>query len=392
MGVPVTVLNQPMLMTSTKTSNVIRIREFSDSHLGHNKTPTSHVLKVFSNMLPNNDVTGLLDMIIIAGDLFDRDLQLYQDEVYEIKLWMAAFLKMVKERNIIVRVLEGTPRHDWKQSRWLIYLNDMLNIGANIKYFDTVDIEYIPELGIDVLYIPDEFKPTTLETQQIVRDLLNSKGKQTVDFTVMHGAFPHQLPKAAHARAQLHDPDFYLSITKYFIFVGHIHQYSQYQRILSAGSTDRYCHNDEKAKGMIEVTVRLNSDVHDIDFIENKQAAKFITVNAQGLDEDSVKHRIDKTIAKYGLKFNLRIEAKSNDSVYRIIDNYTNRYKDITWEFKRIEDKKPERITNVSELFKHVSLNKENIFDLLLQRVESQYPEYLETSKTLLETINNDPF
>lgn len=143
---------------------------------------------------------------------------------------------------------------------------------------------------------------------------------------------------------------------------------------------------------MIEVTVRLNSDVHDIDFIENKQAAKFITVNAQGLDEDSVKHRIDKTIAKYGLKFNLRIEAKSNDSVYRIIDNYTNRYKDITWEFKRIEDKKPERITNVSELFKHVSLNKENIFDLLLQRVESQYPEYLETSKTLLETINNDPF
>ncbi len=196
--------NPQMLTTFSKTSKALRIREFSDSHLGHNKTPTSHVLKVITEMLPNNDVTEQLDMIVIAGDLFDRDLQLYQDEVYEIKLWMASFLKMVKQRNIIVRVLEGTPRHDWKQSRWLIYLNEMLGIDANIRYFDTVSIEQIPELDINVLYIPDEFKPTTLETQQIVCETLATNKLTQVDFTVMHGAFPHQLPKAAHHRAQLH--------------------------------------------------------------------------------------------------------------------------------------------------------------------------------------------
>lgn len=368
-------------------SSVLRIREFSDSHLGHNKTPTSHLIHVLSTMIPDNEITGELDLIIIAGDFFDRDLQLYQDEVYEIQLWISAFLRMCKKRNIIVRYVEGTPRHDWKQPKLFVQLNEMLNIGADVKYFDTVDIEYIPLLDINILYIPDEFKTTTQETQMVVMDVMRAKNLTTVDFVAMHGAFPHQLPKASHAKAQLHDPDFFLRITKYFIFVGHIHQYSQYDRILAAGSTDRYSHNDEKPKGMIDVVVNRDTDLHDIRFIENKQASVFKTVNAVGLDEEASMDLLRKTIRRYGVKFHLQVEAKVNDAIHRIIDKFLLTYKEIDWKFKRIEDKRQEPISNIAELFKHVSLNKENIIDVLLQRVEMQYPEHLEKSKQILKAV-----
>lgn len=362
----------------------LRIREFSDLHLGHNKTPTSHMLKVLSTLLPDNEKTGELDIIIMAGDMFDRDLQLYQDEVYEIKCWIASFLKMCHKRDIMVRILEGTPRHDWTQSKLFLQINEMLEIGANVGYYGTVDIEYIPEFGAHFLYIPDEFKPTTLETQTIVSKLMVAKGLEKVDFTIMHGAFPHQLPKSAHARAQLHNPNFYLSITRYFIFIGHIHQYSQYERILSAGSTDRICHNDEKRKGMIEVIARLNGE-HDIRFIENKQANIFITLDFTGDDEATCTAKLNAVIKKHGTKFNLRVLAKVNDPVYRIIDAYISKYSLIDWSFKRVEEKKPDRIVSVSDLFKHVSLNKENIVDLLLEKVSQLHPELYEHSKTMLE-------
>lgn len=378
--------HQSMSKTYTKTSN-LRIREFSDSHLGHNKTPTSHIIKVFDTLIPDNDNTGLIDIIIIAGDLFDRDLHLYQDEVFEIKNWMMRFLKMCKRRDIVVRVLEGTPRHDWRQSRWLLHLNEALEIGADIKYFDTVDIEHIPRFNIDVLYIPDEFKPTTLETQCIVNDLLINKGLDKVDFTVMHGAFPHQLPRAAHARAQLHDPNYYLGITRYFIYVGHIHQYSQYERILSAGSTDRFCHNDEKPKGMIETVIRLGCDLHDITFIENKQAKIFKTVNAVGLNENQCRELINKVIKKNGSAFHLRLEAMHNDAIHNVIDNYILKYPNVVIDFKRVEDKKPEKISTLTELFQSISLSKDNINDLLLQRINEVSPNYTDDARKILEVI-----
>ena len=62
---------------------------------------------------------------------------------------------MLKPYNIILRILEGTPSHDWKQSKLFIHLNDLTKAGTDVKYIDSLSIEYIDKFGINVLY-PDE--------------------------------------------------------------------------------------------------------------------------------------------------------------------------------------------------------------------------------------------
>ena len=87
-------------------------------------------------------LTQQLDIIILAGDVFDRQLQLAEDVVFEIHQWMCSFLALCKKYDITLIVLEGTPSHDWKQSEWFNQINLEYNIGADVHYAKTLDIAY----------------------------------------------------------------------------------------------------------------------------------------------------------------------------------------------------------------------------------------------------------
>jgi len=136
--------------------------------------------------------------------------------------------------DICLRVLEGTPSHDRRQSRQFKIVKALLGIEMDLKYVDTLSIEHNEKFDCTFLYLPDEWRGCNEQTKEEVKRLLVQHNLESVDFAFMHGSFPHQLPNIKHI--PVHDPEFYLSIVNKYIFIGHIHVMSQYERILAQGS------------------------------------------------------------------------------------------------------------------------------------------------------------
>lgn len=173
----------------------INIASISDIHLGHPRTNTYLIVENLYKAFPDNEETAKLDLILLAGDVFDRLLTLPQEEVDAIQMWIAHLLYVCEKYNIILRVLEGTPSHDWKQSRQFANINAAMKKPANLKYVEVLSIETIEELGgLTVLYVPDEWNHDANVTRQQVIDLLKQHGLEKVDVACMHGAFDYQLP------------------------------------------------------------------------------------------------------------------------------------------------------------------------------------------------------
>jgi UDP-2,3-diacylglucosamine pyrophosphatase LpxH len=262
----------------------LTILQISDLHLGHRHTPTQHIIDNLNEAIPNHAEFGQIDLLLITGDVFDDLLSLPDTNVFIIRLWITRVLRLCKKYDVVLRVLEGTPSHDWKQSKLFTHLNELIGIGADVHYADTLSIEYIERFDLTVLYCPDEWKPTCDEIWADVRALLNAHHCEQVDIALVHGAFEHQLPP--QARLNTHRIERYCSITRYLVFIGHIHFHSVNERVVCPGSFDRLAHGEEKAKGYIKATL-YPSGTYEVMFIENKNAYCYRTINGCDLTPEA---------------------------------------------------------------------------------------------------------
>lgn len=373
-----------------KNSRYIKIAETSDNHVGHPRTSTSKVLASLRRAFPNNAETAELDIIIIAGDFFDSRLDLPDDDVYDIRFFVLEFLQMCKQHDIILRVLEGTPSHDWRQSKLFTHLNELANINANVKYIDKLSIEYIEPLNINVLYIPDEWKPTCSETWQCVEDKLIEHRLEQVDFVVMHGAFPHQMPEELHKRLDLHNSDNFSKICKYFVFVGHIHLFSQYRNILSAGSIERLAHGEEGPKGHLRVTVDLVNNRHDIIFVENKGAQIYTTIDCALLSTEEASEKITAVLKRIPHDSYVRIRCNKGDSAISVIPNLAKVFADIEWSVIDNNKGSKDRVSLVNDSDKittGIQITRDNIKPLLMQRIKERHSYLADRCNKLLDEV-----
>ena len=53
-------------------SDQLRVVVLSDIHLGHPNTPTVEIIKNLNLAFPDNVEANSIDLIFIAGDVFDR--------------------------------------------------------------------------------------------------------------------------------------------------------------------------------------------------------------------------------------------------------------------------------------------------------------------------------
>ena len=123
----------------------LKMAVFSDIHLGHMKNDTADIIKNLDNAMKDKAWLRELDVLFLSGDVFDRLLYLPEDSSNAIRLWISHMLRMCAEYDIILRVLEGTPSHDWGQPELFISTNVIGDIKANVKYQSTLCIEHIPE-------------------------------------------------------------------------------------------------------------------------------------------------------------------------------------------------------------------------------------------------------
>lgn len=365
----------------------IKIAELSDVHLGHPNTPTTLIIKNLKIAFPDNAETGELDLIILAGDIFDRLLNLPDDDVYPIRKWVNQFLRICERRNIIVRVLEGTPSHDWKQSKLFEEVNEIACIGADCKYVETLSIEYIEKLDINVLYVPDEWRPDPNQTWLEVQGLLKQNNLTQVDYAVMHGSFPHQIPdKFTHAN---HNPERYLSIVKYIIFIGHIHKYSQHERIFAAGSFDRLNHGEEEPKGHLRYTLHEN-DSFEMVFVENKTSKIYKTIDCKDMDASQLNKYIEKVIKDLPIGSAIRISSNRGEIASTSLKYFKEKYPNYQWDkTDNKSSKNAEELLLKKREHKTITVTPDNIIPLLMERIKVKYPDSVENCHRLLKGVVN---
>jgi len=368
-------------MISTK----LKIASISDIHLGHHRTKTTFILDNLRKAFPDNDETGSLDLIFFAGDVFDRLLFFASDDVREITFWLMEFLDMCHRRDIVVRVLEGTPSHDWKQSRIFTTVNRLMGDKVDLKYVDTLSIEHIPRFDMTVLYVPDEWAENDADvTWKQVNELLRSLALDKVDFACMHGMFTYQHPVASHA---CHVPERYLGIVRHYIFIGHVHNRSQYERILAQGSFDRDTHGHEAPKGHYRVTLEAGKD-DVIDFVVNEGAKLYLTIDLAGLSLEKALWTLKK-YRDYPDGSYFRLLTRRDDELFSSMSVVRDTYPQFIWT-TQLEDLKTQETSLQQEeddLPKAIDITPDNVVSLIQARLKGTDPEVEREALVLLAAM-----
>lgn len=362
----------------------IKIVATSDQHTGHNSTPTFKVLAALDSAY-RESVLVETDIAVLSGDFFDHDLSMAQPEVDLIYNWIFRFLTQCALHQVKVRVLEGTPSHDAKQPRWFVEIAQSHKIPVDLKYMSSLEIEYLPDYDMTILYIPDEYRPRCEDTKQEVIELMATKGLEQVDMAVMHGCFPHQFPKFLHSQIDSHDPDFYLSIVRQYIVIGHVHTFSQYRRILAPGSIERTSHGQEEPKGHLVLDLDLDHPKRSkVEFIENRLAMRYVTFN---LNDESVSqhhYRLNALLNDLPAGSYVRLRGSVNHPFAASLKELKDTHSLFVWSFKKEdEENKVQELTLDSvkeELRALPSITPDNLFELIAQRVNHD-PKVLEILK-----------
>lgn len=350
----------------TKQPGVFKYLSLGDVHLGHRSTPTNLVIRNL-DLTITDDLLKEVDMLIITGDLFDRQLNNGDLVVHQINRWITMLMLRCAAYNVMIRIVEGTPSHDREQSQFFTEQRINAAIDVDLHYSKNLSIEYIEKLDAYFLYVPDKHNPSTDVTLAEVRKLMSDMNIEKVDFAIMHGAFSYQLP--AIVPEPTHKEDEYLNLVKHQILIGHVHLMTINDRILAAGSFDRICHNDESPKGMFKVTVKDNGDWERV-FIENIGAKKYLTLECHGMDTKQLNYAIKEFIKDLDKGSSIRLRCNPNDVASGDIEFYKKEFVHLDWQVT--VDKTESKKNTVAETFnafdmsKFKDITKDSIKELLV--------------------------
>lgn len=352
--------------------NPLKIAVISDVHLGHPRTSTQHIVDNLDKYLINSPDFEDLDILFIAGDLFDRLLAYDDPDRAIIYLWFTRLNHACAKHQVMLRLLKGTPSHDWEQCDLLPVIHTISNSTVDFKYVRTLSIEYIPSLNIHVLYVPDEWRSNNDDTLQEVKELLKSKGLEQVDYAIMHGNFAYQLPPELTG-IQAHREDEYLKIVKQLIFIGHVHTHSRYERIVAQGSFDRLSHNEEEPKGFCIAHVNPLCDTREVYFIENKGARIYKSIDCIGLTLTQSLEKIKKEVEDIVDYSAVRIVAEKECELFTNLEVLLRLRPLISWSTKAISDKDKDdalidAAKNADEAYKAITITPTNIMNLVFSR------------------------
>lgn len=339
----------------------------SDIHLGHKKTKTEFIINNLNDYFDgftNKSKFVNLDLIFISGDLFDGLLDFSNIEVHEIILWITKLINFCNVNDIYLRILEGTPSHDWKQSKIFNTISKIYKSKTNVRYIESLYIEHIKKLDLYILYIPDEWSPSPEETFIQVKALLSDHNLKQVDIAMMHGCFNYQVGDIPNI--QSHNEDSYLNVVKYYITIGHFHNHTSFKNIIAPGSFDRVSHNDETVKGGVICTIGDNINWR---FVSNKNAKIYKTIKLQGKNIESIYKNLCKKVDVYPKESHIRIHSNKGDIINVVLDKIKKDYPFNHFTKKEINNIK--EINVIVDKYIPMMITPDNIEELLFKRIRS---------------------
>lgn len=349
----------------------LKIASFYDIHLGHHRTTTEHIIEGFNKILDDEVELSTWDIIAFPGDLFDRALMLTHQSLGDILMFFSRLLKKCEKHDITILVLEGTPGHDWKQSKVFKFVLDAIKehqpLKVDLHYVDKLCVEYLPKFGINVLYVPDEWNTDVQDTYDEAVQAIHARGLEQVDFCLFHGAFNYQID--ANLNPKAHNEDLWCSLVKYYIFAGHVHFRSQYKNILVGGSFDRLAHGEEQDKGWVTCEIKEDGE-HEIIFHENPHATKYITVDVRGKEPEEVLNLVKETCKELPPQSHIRLFTYDRDAINDATKHLKNEYPLIFFTIKVDKKEKQQRTLKIAPTkFESIDLNPENIQRIVLDKL-----------------------
>lgn len=345
-----------------------------DQHNLHRRLKANKLRAALEYGFPSDETTSKLAMLFYGGDFWDHLADSVQnDEFQDACSYIGWRCQSAAKWGYPIRVLKGTTSHDMDQAQWWVTINDMLETPCDLKYVDTVMVESHPVLG-DILYVPDNWKPTADEVWEDVCEVLRAKNLKMVDWIIMHGAFKHQLPEHLHNKVHfLHDSERYSSICRKYVLVGHVHLYSQWKNIISCGSLDRLSFGEEAPKGMLKIHVKPEGD--DILFIENPYARTMATYD-HGLNPD-IDHALkwlDAILTKADQDYcSIRFKASKLSELAINVPTIEKLYPKVEFVFQATDEKEDKhqlvKLDSLDPVSQVVDLSNSNIKKLLMDRI-----------------------
>ncbi|MGI9212590.1 MAG: hypothetical protein ACR2HF_08965 [Methylococcaceae bacterium] len=367
----------------------LRCLFISDIHLFHRRNPTQDIIANLRTYLKPFHKDEPLDLLVIGGDLFDRLAEFHTVEVHDACMWLACLLELCANRTIKLRILEGTPRHDWGQSRILRTLANILPIPVDCAYVNTLSIEHIAEWDLSILYIPDEWTDRADKTYVQVKETLAAHGLTQVDIAVMHGMFQYQLPTGV-TMPSVHQEQDYLKIVRYLISVGHVHTPSQYERIHAQGSFDRLAHGEEEPKGGLWCTLYPDGHYAWL-FRENKQAMIFKTISLKTMPIEKTLNYLERHVKDMPFGSHVRIRAKRDHPAMMALEAVRKAFPFLYWT-KQSTDEDESVLpaeTLTQEYYRGLTITSENLSLLLMERVQQRHTCPLEQQRIMVQLLEH---
>ncbi len=367
-------------------TNKLKYIVFSDIHFGSNKNKTELIVANLYRYFKKYDkLLKELDIIFIAGDIYDKLLSVASNDAIIALEWLTTLAIYCRNNKIRLRILEGTPSHDNKQAKMLDIAIQNLEIDVDFKYIEEIEVEYIRELDLNVLYIPDEMNHDAATTLQEVKDLMEVKSLQQVDIAIMHGAFNYQIPVIE--LPSMHDEQEYLSLVKYYISVGHVHNSSIYKRILAQGSFDRLSHNEEEEKGAFLITIEDGKG--RFIFLENDTSLIFKSIDVNTDDMLELIGNLNKTLKDIPIGSHIRLIIENTNPIVKSILDISKRFPNYNFISKVVKEEEVKNlyIDNVlsNVKFDNLQITKDNISTLIMEEIDtSMY------SDEILKTVENE--
>lgn len=257
-----------------------RTLHFADVHLESNAVTTESTITGFWSVVLTVEPTTL-DAIVIGGDLFDKAMLVPASKIALILKFASDLLEYCDKYNIVLRILEGTPSHDRKQSEIFVTIAAIKNLSHVVSYHPELELVKDPVTGLNILYVPDEINHDNELTLKQAKALLRKHGLEKADYIIMHGSFKYQIGEVLTRPHHLEQP--WIDLCNFYIVCGHVHGHSTFgKKILVTGSTNRTAHNEEKVKGAILTTVNMETMTSEWAFLENKHATVFETIDVRG--------------------------------------------------------------------------------------------------------------
>lgn len=383
----------------TKKATVIRTVFLSDLHTGNPRIPAAvghdHLRQILYPQLINNQI----DLLVIGGDFFHTLLSLNSVDGFHAILIAQELLMIASRERFLIRVLRGTFSHDRYQNRLFLQqehnseleIEHIINGDSLVKIIDTVTVEHINSLNIDLLFVPDDL--AKLDVYDLINQQLQQSQLTQVDMVFSHGYFEHLLPKDI----PLFPPNT-LSynklkhLVKGVVLNGHVHTPSIYHNVVSGGSFERFQHGEEEDKGFFIVDYDRKSHQVIYNFIKNDLTLLFKAIDLVGLTSEEAlakyKQILDELLSRAKM-LPIYVQLLVDDTALKhALEAYTKEnYPDVVCSSK----KRHVTIQHLDEIKFSVTdlplITEQNLAEMIYNKLQEQHLNY--TMGEIEEVLND---